>query len=97
MKRIVICICLLAVVGLLGGCFLEPAEGLYAVPKQPEEYYNLQSAIEAAMPAGASYSPPTAGENQQAVQLTDLDGDGEDEAVVLLQDDGRPAAGSVCL
>ena len=50
MKRIVICICLLAVVGLLGGCFLEPAEGLYAVPKQPEEYYNLQSAIEAAMP-----------------------------------------------
>ena len=34
MKRIVICICLLAVVGLLGGCFLEPAEGLYAVPKQ---------------------------------------------------------------
>ena len=24
---------------LLGGCFLEPAEGLYAVPKQSEEYY----------------------------------------------------------
>ena len=23
---------------LLGGCFLEPAEGLYAVPKQSEEY-----------------------------------------------------------
>ena len=88
MKRIVICICLLAVVGLLGGCFLEPAEGLYAVPKQPEEYYNLQSAIEAAMPAGASYSPPTAGENQQAVQLTDLDGDGEDEAVVYLKTTG---------
>lgn len=88
MKRIVICICLLAVVGLLGGCFLEPAEGLYAVPKQPEEYYNLQSAIEAAMPAGASYSPPTAGENQQAVQLTDLDGDGEDEAIVYLKTTG---------
>ena len=27
---------------LLGGCFLEPAEGLYAVPKQSEEYYDLQ-------------------------------------------------------
>lgn len=88
MKRIVICVCLLAVVGLLGGCFLEPAEGLYAVPKQPEDFYNLQSAIEAAMPAGATYSPPTAGENQQAVQLTDLDGDGEDEAVVYLKTSG---------
>ncbi len=88
MKRIVICICLFAVAGLLGGCFLEPAEGLYAVPKQPEEYYNLLSAIEEAMPWDAVYSPPVAGENQQAVQLTDLDGDGEDEAVVYLKRPG---------
>ena len=29
---------------LLCGCFLEPAEGLYAVPKQSEEYYDLQNA-----------------------------------------------------
>ena len=31
---------------LLCGCFLEPAEGLYAVPKQSEEYYDLQNAEE---------------------------------------------------
>ena len=77
-KRTVKCICLLVGICLLSGCFLEPAEGLYAVPKQSEDYYNLQSAIDAAMPAGATYSPPTAGENQQAVQLADLDGGGED-------------------
>ena len=76
---------LLLAVCLLGGCFFEPAEGLYAVPKQLEDYYNLQSAIDSAMPDNAVYSPPTAGENQQAVQLTDLDGDGEDEAVVFLK------------
>ena len=76
---------LLLAVCLLGGCFFEPAEGLYAVPKQLEDYYNLQSAIDSAMPDEAVYSPPTAGENQQAVQLTDLDGDGEDEAVVFLK------------
>ena len=85
MKRTVKCICLLVGICLLSGCFLEPAEGLYAVPKQSEDFYNLQSAIDAAMPAGATYSPPTAGENQQAVQLADLDGDGEDEAIVYLK------------
>ena len=69
---------LLLAVCLLGGCFFEPAEGLYAVPKQLEDYYNLQSAIDSAMPDNAVYSPPTAGENQQAVQLTDRDGDTED-------------------
>lgn len=42
---------------LLCGCFLEPAEGLYAVPKQSEEYYDLQNAIELALPDGAVYAP----------------------------------------
>lgn len=76
---------MLLAVCLLSGCFFEPAEGLYAVPKQPEDYYNLQSAIESALPENAAYSPPTAGENQQAVQLADLDGDGEEEAIVFLK------------
>ena len=62
---------------LLGGCFLEPAEGLYAVPKQSEEYYDLQNAIELALPDGAVYAPPVSGDNQQVVQMVDLDGDGE--------------------
>lgn len=80
---------ILSLAALLGGCVLEPAENLYAVPKQPESYYNLQSAIEEVMPAGAAYSPPTAGENQQAVQLNDLDGDGEDEALLYWKTEGE--------
>ena len=88
MKQVafLVCICMLTL--LLGGCFLETAEGLYAVPKQSEDYYNLQGAIEAAMPNGASYCPPTSGENQQAVQLADLDGDNEDEAIVYFKTTG---------
>ena len=78
-------VAMLLAVCLLSGCFFEPAEGLYAVPKQPEDYYNLQSAIESAMTDDATFSPPTAGENQQAVQLADLDGDGEEEAIVFLK------------
>ena len=57
---------------LLCGCFLEPAEGLYAVPKQSEEYYDLQNAIELALPDGAVYAPPVSGDNQQVVQMVDL-------------------------
>ena len=88
MKRI--CCILLSVMLLLGlsGCFLEPAEGLYAVPQQPEEYYNLQSAIDEVMPEGATYASPASGENQQSVQLADLDGDGSDEAIVFLKTAG---------
>ncbi len=88
-KRGMLAALTLGLAALLSGCVLEPAENLYAVPKQPESYYNLQSAIEAVMPDGASYSPPAAGENQQAVQLNDLDGDGEDEALLYWKTDGE--------
>ena len=96
MKRIILVGLLAALVVSLCGCFLDPAEYLYEIPKQPEDYYELQSAIEKAMPEGASYSPPTAGDNQQAVQFADLDGDGEDEAVVYLKTSGSsPLSGCV--
>lgn len=72
----------------LCGCFLAPAEDLYAVPRQSADINDLQDAIRKAMPTGAVYCPPTSGENQQAVQLVDLDGDREDEAVVYLKTDG---------
>ena len=88
MRRVILCISLLAALVLLGGCFLEPAESLYAIPAQSADFYNLQSAIEAAMPAGTSYSAPVAGENQQPVQMADLDGDGQDEAVVYWKNTG---------
>lgn len=88
MKRVFLFVLAILSIFSLSGCFLEPAENLYAIPKQPEDIYNLQSAIEAVMPEGATYSPPTAGDNQQAVQLADLDGDGEDEAIAYLKTSG---------
>lgn len=82
-KRVLVGMLILGLLCALGGCFLDPAENLYAVPKQPESFYNLQSAIEKVMGEGTTYSPPTAGENQQAVQLKDLSGNGEEEAIVF--------------
>lgn len=80
-------ISLLCAVLLLSGCFLDPAESLYAIPARSEDYYNLQSAIETAMPDGAAYCAPVAGENQQPVQMADIDGDQQDEAIVYWKSD----------
>lgn len=87
MKKIGI-VTLLCAVLLLSGCFLEPAESLYAIPARSEDYYNLQAAVEAAMPDGAVYCAPVAGENQQPVQMADIDGDEQDEAIAYWKSDG---------
>ena len=74
---------------VLTGCVGQSAEELYALPKQPDEYYELQNAIDQVLVANASYSGPLAGSNQQAVQLADLDGDGVDEAIVFIKTTGE--------
>ena len=70
---------------LLSGCFFKSVDELYALPKQSEGYYDLQSKIDTLMADGTEYAAPTSGANQQSVQLADLDGDGEDEAIVFLK------------
>ena len=74
---------------LLSGCVADPSEDLYALPKQSDVYYELQYAIDQIMTPGASYAGPLAGSNQQSVQLVDLDGDSDDEAVVFLKTMGE--------
>lgn len=96
MKRMILFALMAILLVSLSGCFMEPAENLYEIPKQSSDYYELQSAIEEAMPAGASYCPPTAGDNQQAVQFADLDGDEKDEAIVYLKTTGSTPL-SVCV
>ena len=92
MKKVICCILIFCLCSCLGGCFLDPAENLYVVPKQAESFYHLQKALEGVMSASASYSPPVSGENQQPIQTADLDGDKEDEAVVFLK-----TGNSMCL
>lgn len=80
-KRIwLLCLSLLAVL-LLSGC-ARTIDELYSPPRRSEEYSRLQSAIDIAM-AGLDYSAPLTGENQQAVQMADLDGDGVEEYLVF--------------
>lgn len=73
---------------LCAGCSVRSAEELYALPKQSDAYYDLQAAIDRVMGQEASFSGPVSGSNQQAVQLADLDGDGQDEAIVFTRASG---------
>jgi hypothetical protein len=72
------------------GCFFKAADELYCLPEQSEEYNDLQRAINQVMvQLDASYAAPVSGSNQQAVQLADLDGDGNEEAVAFLKTEGN--------
>jgi hypothetical protein len=71
------------------GCLRMSAEELYSLPRASEEYIRLQVRIDAVLNAGAEFSPPTGGPNRQSVQVKDLDGDGEDEALAFFSAPGN--------
>lgn len=75
-------VCLFLLISLsFSGC-MRTVEQMYCLPKRSEEYNNLQSEIDGAM-QGLEYCAPLSGENQQAVQMVDLDGDGIQEYLLF--------------
>ena len=67
---------------LLSGCMLSASvEDLYALPQLPGEYRDLSQQIDEILASGAEYTSPSSGTNLQSVQLVDLDGDGNEEAL----------------
>lgn len=69
----------------LTGCSGLSYEDLYCLPKASEDYYDLQDALGEVIKDGYSYLAPASGARQEPVQLTDLDGDGTDEAVAFFR------------
>lgn len=89
-KRLLLALVSAALAAVMSGCFVKTVDELYTLPTHSDEYYDLQNAIDAVFDAGSlSYSAPVAGENQQSVQLADIDGDGEDEAIAYLRSAGE--------
>ena len=73
----------------LSGCmFAVSPDDLFALPKLPEEYVDLETEIDGLLKSGYEYAAPTEGENIQMVQMVDLDGDGTDEALAFLRRTG---------
>ena len=87
-KKLLLAVLAAAMAMLLSGCFVKTVDELYALPKHSDDYYDLQKAIDEVMATGAEYCAPVSGVNQQSVQLADLDGDGENEAIAFLKTSG---------
>ena len=86
-KRILVGL-LFVVTVLLAGCNMRTVDQMYCLPKRPEGYLNLQSAMDSAM-SGLEYHAPITGEHQQPVQQADLDGDGNEEFLVFAKGSGE--------
>ena len=78
----------LMAVSMLSACGYRSVQEMYRFPKRPQEYTLLQSTIQQAM-SGLEFASPTMGENQQAVQAADLDGDGRDEYLVFARENAE--------
>lgn len=80
----------------LTGCTLPKLalnpEDLYSLPTLPARYAELNTRLNEILDSGAEYAAPTSGANIQPVQLVDLDGDGQEEAVAFFRkaDDEKP-------
>lgn len=72
-----------AVILLLCGCSATSAEDFYALPQLSNTYIALQNEINELLASGAEYASPSSGQNRQAVQLEDINGDGVKEAIVF--------------
>ena len=67
-------------------------QDLYSLPQLPAEYTELDNRIKGILEGGAETTAPMSGTYIQPVQLRDLDGDGQEEAVAFFIDpaDERP-------
>lgn len=88
-KKITAVAAFLLLILSLSGCSVKSADDLCALPRHPDSGSELQTAIDAVMTKDFHYCAPVSGENRQSVQLEDLDGDGETEAVVFTKTDGE--------
>ena len=83
-KRLLYTLLLLLLFGLTG-CQLRSGEELMAAPVPSGAPAELRQALRPVLKKGETFCAPDAGENRQSILFSDLDGDGQEEAVVLLQ------------
>ena len=89
-KRIVLAVLTIFSVCALSACSIQEIDELYSLPQPSQEYLQLQKLIDGEIAAGSEYSAPTVGSLRQSVQLTDLDGDGINEALAFFTRDESP-------
>lgn len=77
---------LLAVLAVCAsGCSASTSDSLYKLPEATDNYKKIQQKIDEIQARGEEFAAPVAGYNRQAIQLHDLDGDGEEEVVAFFR------------
>lgn len=88
-RRLCLTALALWMMGTLCGCSLPNLslnpQDLYALPTLPAKYTELNACLSEILDSGAEYAAPTSGANIQPVQVTDLDGDGKEEALAFFR------------
>ena len=88
-RSVLLVACLCLVVLTASGCgnigFTLDPQALYSLPKLPPKYDALNTLLAEIENGGAEYAAPASGTNIQAVQMVDLDGDGQEEAVAFFR------------
>lgn len=80
---------LAALLFCLSGCYSGNIDQYFSLPMASEEYRQLQSLIDEELASGSEYAAPIHGSYRQSVQLSDVDGDGVDEALAFFRDGGK--------
>lgn len=80
---------LAALLFCLSGCYSGNIDQYFSLPMASEEYQQLQSLIDEELASGSEYAAPTHGSYRQSVQLSDVDGDGVDEALAFFRGGGK--------
>ncbi|MED4728153.1 hypothetical protein P9597_08365 [Aneurinibacillus migulanus] len=83
-KRIGRWVCLAAVLALISGCAVltEPSH-LMKTPNAKDEQRAIYQAVIRSLPSGAKLLAPSKPERTSPIELKDLDGDGEEEAIAF--------------
>lgn len=102
MRHLLRLACLGLMAGVLAlltcGCgFAFSPEELYSLPALPAEYTELNNCINQIIDGGAEYAAPVSGTNIQPVQMKDLDGDGQQEAVAFFRNSADEKPLKICI
>lgn len=96
-KWIVVLIMGLMAVILCACNFTLSPEKLYSLPKLPKEYAALDKCISEILNDGAEYAAPLTGADIQPVQLKDLDGDDQEEALAFFRKSSDEKPLKICI
>ena len=78
-------IALLALIITFSGCYSGNIDQYFSLPQPSEEFRQLQELIDRETASGSEYSAPLRGAFRQSVQLSDINGDGTEEAIAFFR------------